>query len=77
MQLSEKDIDFIIHRVQPKISASLLQTHPSYREDLEQDLKEMIVQKIKEEKIDSNVPGFFEHLNKIKNLPHIKNEFKE
>lgn len=68
MRLNEKDIDFIINRVQPKISASLLQTHPAYREDLEQDLKEMIVQKIKEEKIDYDVPGFFEHLNRIKNI---------
>lgn len=65
MILDENDIDFIINRVQPKISASLLQTHPTYREDLEQDLKEVIIRKVKEGKIDCDVPGFFEHLNRI------------
>lgn len=63
MDLKEKDIEFIIQKVQPKIISSLSQTNRTYKEDLEQDLKEMIVRKIKEGKIDENVPGFFEYLN--------------
>ncbi|MFD1205210.1 MULTISPECIES: hypothetical protein [Sporosarcina] len=66
MDLKEKDIEFIISKVQPKISASLSQTSPNYKDDLEQDLKEMIIRKIKEGRIDNNVPGFFEYLNRKK-----------
>ncbi|MEK5071724.1 hypothetical protein [Sporosarcina sp. FSL K6-1508] len=67
VDLKEEDIEFIIGRVQPKIAASLSQTSLNNRKDLEQDLKEMIICKIKEAKIDNNVPGFFEYL-------HIKKE---
>lgn len=62
MRLYEKDIEFILDKVQPKISSSLYQTHPYYREDLEQELKEMIVQKVQEQPLDYEVPGFFEYL---------------
>lgn len=67
MHLREKDIEFIIDKVQPKISSSLYQTHPNYRDDLEQELKEMIVQKVKEQTLDYEVPGFFEYLEQKKN----------
>lgn len=62
MRLHEKDIEFIMDKVQPKITSYLYQTHPNYREDLEQELKEMIVQKVKEQPLDYEVPGFFEYL---------------
>lgn len=63
MDLKEQDIVFIIDKVQPKIAASLSQTSINNKDDLEQNLKEMIIRKIKEGKIDNNVPGFFEYLN--------------
>lgn len=66
MELKDKDIEFIIKKVQPKIASSLSQTSPNHKEDLEQELKEMIVRKIKEGRIDNNVPGFFEYLNSKK-----------
>jgi len=66
MELKDKDIEFIINKVQPKIAASLSQTSPNHKEYLEQELKEMIVRKLKEGSIDNKVPGFFEYLNSKK-----------
>ncbi len=63
MELTEKDLELLLRKLQPKIGAVLSQTNSNYREDLEQDLKEMVIRKIKEEKIDKNVPGFFEYLS--------------
>ncbi|HJB22722.1 MAG TPA: hypothetical protein H9946_01095 [Candidatus Jeotgalibaca pullicola] len=63
MDLNKHDIEFIIDKVQPKITASLSQTNVNNKEDLEQDLKEMIIRKIKEGEINNNVPGFFEYLD--------------
>lgn len=58
MELKNKDIEFIINKGQPKITASLSQTSPNHKEDLEQELKEMIVRMLKEGRIYNNVPGF-------------------
>lgn len=64
MELTKEDIELLIEKLQPKIKSVLSQTSPKYREDLEQELKVNIVKKIREGKIDSNVPGFFEYLTK-------------
>ncbi|MBD7983774.1 hypothetical protein H9649_04210 [Sporosarcina sp. Sa2YVA2] len=66
MDLREQDIEFIIEKVQPKIVASLSQTSMNNKDDLEQDLKEKIIRILKEGKIDSSVPGFFEYLKRVK-----------
>lgn len=66
MELKNKYIEFIINKVQPKITASLSQTSPNHKEDLEQELKEMIVRMLKEGRIDNNVPVFFEYPNSKK-----------
>lgn len=63
MKLNERDVEYILQKVQPKIFSASFQTNPSYKEDLEQEMKEMIVRKIEEGKINVNVPGFFEYLN--------------
>lgn len=35
MELKDKDIEFIISKVQPKLAASLSQISPHHKEDLE------------------------------------------
>ena len=49
MDLKEHDIEFILKKIQPKLKFSLLQTDINHGEDWEQDLKEVIIQKIKME----------------------------
>lgn len=66
MNLNNRDITYIIAKLQPKISNSLKQTNINYRDDLEQDLKEMIIKKLKSGTLNNNVPSFFEYIQQKK-----------
>lgn len=63
MELTKEEIELLIEKLQPKIKSVLSQTNLNYRDDLEQELKEKIIKKIKEGKIDKNVPDFFEYIS--------------
>lgn len=54
---------YILERLKPKIKSSLNQTKFDNREDLEQDLKEKTIRKIKLGDLNQNVPNFFEYTN--------------
>ena len=68
MKVKEEDILLVLEKLEPKIKSSLLQTDVINREDLSQDLKEMIIKKLNDGTIESEVPGLFEYL-KRKNNP--------
>lgn len=57
----------ILEMMKPKIKKVLLQTSLQNREDLEQELIELIIKKIKDNSFD-DAPGFFEFINKQKML---------
>lgn len=54
----------IIKSLKPSIRKALIQTPPSQREDLEQELYLKIIKKISEEDIEK-LPGFFELLEDL------------
>ncbi|WP_342566684.1 hypothetical protein MKY09_11465 [Psychrobacillus sp. FSL K6-4046] len=60
--MSEKEILEIIKLLEPKIKKVLLQTTSQNRDDLEQDLIELLIKKIRSNSI-QEVPGFFEFIN--------------
>ncbi|WP_445491495.1 hypothetical protein [Niallia sp. 03133] len=63
MRLGEDDILYIINKITPKINKCLNQTNYANRDDLEQDLKEIVIKTLKREKINrDNIPGLFEYL---------------
>ncbi|QFF98960.1 hypothetical protein PB01_09010 [Psychrobacillus glaciei] len=57
--MDENDILSIIKQLEPKLQSVLFQTRNDYREDLEQDLKERIINIIKNN-INLEVPSFFD-----------------
>ena len=59
MQYTDKEIELIINKLKPKILNSLNQTNIQNREDLKQELIEMIIKGLKNNKFE-DVPGFFE-----------------
>lgn len=59
--MDEKDILVILKQLEPKLHSILFQTSSAYREDLEQDLKELIIKTI-QHNITHEVPGFFDFL---------------
>lgn len=63
--LQENDFLYIIEKMNPRVRSALKQTNIKFREDLEQDIMELIFRLIKEEKISKNVDGFFAHINKL------------
>lgn len=64
--LNEYEVVEIIEAFKPKIKKSLYNTTPNEREDLEQEIKLKIVEKIHD--IYSNdVPGFFQFINRFEN----------
>jgi hypothetical protein len=60
-EIDKNDILFIIKLIEPKIKKTLKETDIQNREDLEQDLKEKIIKKLKDSDL-NKVPGFFEFL---------------
>jgi hypothetical protein len=63
IQLVDEDILFIIDKISPKIKKCLYQTTYNYREDLEQELHELIIKTLKKQTINhKNLPGLFEYL---------------
>lgn len=56
-------LDAILELLAPKIKKMLKETHYQEREDLEQELKEKIIKKVKEKEQDT-LPDFFDFLDK-------------
>lgn len=65
--MSDKEIEKILKLLEPKIKKVLLQTNSQNREDLEQDLLEIIIKKIRSNDI-KDVPGFFDFINQDENF---------
>ncbi|MBC9722023.1 MAG: hypothetical protein H9W82_12180 [Lactobacillus sp.] len=63
--MSEDEIMEIIQLVQPKLKKVLNQTEYQSKDDLEQDLMEKIIIKIKNKDL-RDVPGFFEFMEEHK-----------
>ncbi len=63
--MSDKEMIKIIELLEPKIKKVLLQTNIHNRDDLEQDLLELIIKKIRSNEIE-DVPGFFDFINQTK-----------
>lgn len=66
MKMSEEEIIEIIQLVQPKLKKVLNQTEYQSQDDLEQDLMEKIIIKIKNNHF-MDVPGFFEFIEEYNN----------
>lgn len=63
MVFNDMEIEKIIKALEPKIRKSLRETGKENRQDLEQDLLELIIKKLKDNTL-KEVPGFFELLEK-------------
>lgn len=63
--MSDIELIKIIELLEPKIKKVLLQTNIQNRDDLEQELKELIIKKISSNDI-KDVPGFFDFINQKK-----------
>ncbi|WP_391122230.1 hypothetical protein [Psychrobacillus sp. L3] len=59
--MDETEILSILKQLEPKLQSVLFQTSNDYREDLEQDLTERIINIIKNN-INLEVPGFFDFI---------------
>lgn len=59
-----QNVEKIIKLLEPIINKRLLQTHPKNREDLKQEIILSIITRLN--KVDLNVPGFFEIIEQIK-----------
>ncbi|HEY4552275.1 MAG TPA: helix-turn-helix domain-containing protein [Bacillaceae bacterium] len=57
------NMELMLDILTPKIKKSLRETDVQHREDLEQELKEKLIKKIKENE-PASVPGFFDLLGK-------------
>lgn len=60
-QLNKTEIEELFHMLEPKIQNSLRETSVKYREDLEQEIKLLILTIIHEKNF-NDVPGFFEFI---------------
>lgn len=60
--MSDNEMIKIIELLEPKIKKVLLQTNIHNRDDLKQDLLELIIKKIRSNDI-KDVPGFFDFIN--------------
>ena len=69
--MSDKEMIKIIELLEPKIKKVLLQTNIHDRDDLEQDLLELIIKKIRSNDI-KDVPGFFDFINQQQKLAENK-----
>ncbi|MCA1040613.1 hypothetical protein LCM00_13960 [Bacillus infantis] len=63
MNLSQQEIEEIMKAIEPKIKKSLYQTGKENREDLEQELREAVLRKLRDNKLEE-VPGFFEMMER-------------
>ena len=63
MTFNKREIEKIIQALEPKIKISLRETSRENRQDLEQDLRELIIKKLTDNSL-REVPGFFELLEK-------------
>jgi hypothetical protein len=61
MDFTDREIEIIINKMEPKIKKSLMETRLENRDDLEQDLRELIIKKLKANTF-QEVPDFFEVL---------------
>lgn len=61
VDMSDKEMIKIIELLEPKIKKVLMQTNIRNRDDLEQDLRELIIKKIRSNDIE-DVPGFFDFI---------------
>lgn len=71
--MTDKEIVKIIELLEPKIRKVLLQTNIQHREDLEQDLLERIIKKIRSNDI-KDVPGFFDFINQQEEIEGTKSQ---
>ena len=71
--MSDIELIKIIELLEPKIKKVLLQTNIQNRDDLEQDLKELIIKKISSNDI-KDVPGFFDFINQHQKLEGNKSQ---
>ena len=71
--MSDKEMIKIIELLEPKIKKVLLQTNIHNRDDLEQDLLELIIKKIRSNDI-KDVPGFFDFINQQQKLEGNKSQ---
>lgn len=62
--LSDSEIIEVIELLMPKIKKALKQTAVENRDDLEQELKELIIKKLKRGELD-DIPGFYEFIKKL------------
>lgn len=63
MKYNDREIKEIIQSLEPKIKKSLKETNKENQQDLEQQLRELIIKKLKNNNF-KEVPGFFEILEK-------------
>lgn len=59
--INQSEIEELFRMLEPKIKKSLLQTSQQNRQDLEQDIKVIILTKIRQN-VFKDVPGFFEFI---------------
>ncbi len=62
--MDEIEILFILNQLEPKFKSVLYQTSLDFREDLEQDLKERVINIIQNNKM-REVPSFFDFYEEI------------
>ncbi|MBB4824736.1 putative house-cleaning noncanonical NTP pyrophosphatase (MazG superfamily) [Sporosarcina luteola] len=62
--MNEVEVLFILNQLEPKFKSVLYQTSPDFREDLEQDLKERVINIIQNNKM-RDVPSFFDFYNDV------------
>jgi hypothetical protein len=63
MSFKESEIESFLEKLEPKIRDYLYRTNKENRDDLRQDLIELIIRKLKSNTF-HEVPGFFEVLEK-------------
>lgn len=73
--MSEKFEEEIVHMLSPKVKSVLRQTQSQYRDDLEQELWVLLINKVKNSSNFSRLPSFF-HLIQGKALENMPNQLE-